>query len=37
MGLAIAHQLTRLLGGELSCHNLPSGGAAFTVSLPGVP
>ena len=34
LGLALAHELTRLLGGQLSAANRPEGGAVFTLVLP---
>ena len=34
LGLALAHELTRLLGGELSAANRAEGGAVFTLVLP---
>lgn len=37
LGLALAHELTHLLGGAITAANRPEGGAVFTVSLPGHP
>ncbi len=34
LGLALAHELTGLLGGTLEAANLPTGGAQFTLYLP---
>lgn len=34
LGLALAHELTRLLGGQLSAANRAEGGAVFTLVLP---
>ena len=34
LGLALAHELTQLLGGHIEAANRPTGGAVFTVSLP---
>ncbi len=34
LGLALAHELTRLLGGQLTAANRPEGGAMFTLVLP---
>jgi signal transduction histidine kinase len=34
LGLALAHELTHLLGGHIEAANRPEGGAIFTVSLP---
>ncbi len=34
LGLALAHELTRLLGGDLSAANRAEGGAVFTLVLP---
>jgi signal transduction histidine kinase len=37
LGLAIARRVARLLGGELTCGDAPTGGAVFTLWLPVVP
>ncbi len=37
LGLALAHELTRLLGGQLTVANRPAGGAEFTLVLPPGP
>ena len=34
LGLALAHELTHLLGGQLTVANRPGGGAVFTLTLP---
>lgn len=36
LGLAISQRLTRLLGGEISLRDNPTGGSIFTVNLPDV-
>ena len=37
LGLALAHELTHLLGGEIKAANRSTGGAVFTVTLPKQP
>ena len=37
LGLSVCYGIVQDHGGEISCHNNPSGGATFTIKLPAAP